>query len=133
LVIAGGHMGVALQYVNIARDIETDAAMGRVYLPTSWLKEASITPQHILENPNSSIVEKLRGKLLTKAFELYKEARTMMKQLPNEAKAPMRVAVECYMEIGRVLMEKGYRFKKGKATVPKMRRLKVVWKALSEN
>jgi 15-cis-phytoene synthase/lycopene beta-cyclase len=34
LVRAGGRMGISLQYVNIARDIATDAAIRRIYLPT---------------------------------------------------------------------------------------------------
>ena len=132
LVRAGGHMGVALQYVNIARDIAADTAIGRVYLPTSWLKEAGCTPQQILEKPNGPVVEKLRARLLDKAFEVYRGARPTLAQLPSDARAPMRVAVESYMEIGRVLGEKGYKVKQGKATVPKIRRLKVAWKALSE-
>jgi 15-cis-phytoene synthase/lycopene beta-cyclase len=125
-------MGIALQYVNIARDIATDAAIDRVYLPTSWLKEEGITPQDVLENPDSAAVERLRDKLLDKAFGVYKEARVAMAQLPNEARAPMRVAVESYMEIGRVLKEKVYKVKKGRATVPKLRRLRVAWAALNE-
>jgi 15-cis-phytoene synthase/lycopene beta-cyclase len=125
-------MGIALQYINIARDIETDAAIGRVYLPTSWLKEVGITPQDVLEKPDGPTMENLRGRLLDKAFGEYKEARPALSQLPYDARAPMRVAVESYMEIGRVLRGKGYKFKQGKATVPKIRRLKVAWKALSE-
>ncbi|KUJ14378.1 uncharacterized protein LY89DRAFT_590127 [Mollisia scopiformis] len=131
LVRAGGRMGIALQYVNIARDIATDAAIGRVYLPISWLKEVGLAPQDVLDNPDSNAVERLRSRLLDKAFGVYGEARIAMSQLPSDARAPMRVAVESYMEIGRVLKEKGYKVKAGKATVPKLRRLKVAWKALN--
>jgi 15-cis-phytoene synthase/lycopene beta-cyclase len=132
LVRSGGQMGIALQYINIARDIATDATIGRVYLPTSWLKEVGFTPQDVLEKPDGPAVEKLRGKLLEKAFKVYQEARPALAQLPYDARAPMRVAVESYMEIGRVLREKGYKVKEGRATVPKLRRLKVAWKALSK-
>jgi 15-cis-phytoene synthase/lycopene beta-cyclase len=132
LVRAGGRMGIALQYVNIARDIATDAAIGRVYLPTSWLKEEGLTPQDVLDKPEGPVPEKLRSKLLDKAFEVYKEAQPALAQLPADSRAPMRVAVESYMEIGRVLKVKGYQLKQGKATVPKMRRLKVAWRALNE-
>ncbi|CZS98169.1 probable geranylgeranyl-diphosphate geranylgeranyltransferase (AL-2) [Rhynchosporium agropyri] len=131
LIRAGGRMGVALQYINIARDIATDAAIGRVYLPTSWLKSQGLIPQNILENPDRSGIEKLRGTLLDKAFGVYREANSAISQLPVDARAPMRVAVESYMEIGRVLTEKGHKVKEGKATVPKIRRLKVAWKALN--
>lgn len=132
LVRSGGRMGIALQYVNISRDIATDAAIGRVYLPTSWLKEFGLSPKDVLENPSSNAVEKLRSRLLKKAFGVYEEARGALSELPPDSRAPMKVAVESYMEIGRVLQEKRYKVKAGKATVPKLRRLKVAWKALSE-
>ncbi|KAI1000609.1 Bifunctional lycopene cyclase/phytoene synthase [Podosphaera aphanis] len=132
LLRAGRRMGVALQYVNIARDIETDACMGRIYFPTLWLKEENTSHDEILKKPNGLVIEILRSKLLAKAFNDYYEARRDISQLPLEARAPMRVAVESYMEIGRVLKEKNYQIKKGKATVPLIRRLRVAWKALTE-
>ncbi|KAI6709653.1 hypothetical protein JHW43_007836 [Diplocarpon mali] len=131
LVRAGSRMGVALQYVNIARDIATDAAIGRVYLPTSWLKDQGLSPRDILDKPRRSEVEVLRSRLLKKAFGVYREAIAAISQLPVDARAPMRVAVESYMEIGRVMSEAGYDVKEGKATVPMFRRLKVAWRALS--
>jgi 15-cis-phytoene synthase/lycopene beta-cyclase len=132
LVRAGWHMGIALQYVNISRDIATDAKIGRVYVPISWLKDVGITPRDVLEKPDGPVMEKLRGRLLDKAFAVYKEAEPALAELPYDARAPMRVAVESYMEIGRVLRESGYKVKEGKATVPNLRRLKVAWNALSE-
>jgi 15-cis-phytoene synthase/lycopene beta-cyclase len=132
LVHSGGHMGIALQYINIARDIAIDAKLGRVYLPTTWLEEEGLTPRDVLEHVDRPSVEKLRQKLLGKAFDGYREAQSAMSQLPAYARAPMRVAVESYMEIGRVLKERGYKTKHGRATVPKLRRLKVAWRTLSE-
>jgi 15-cis-phytoene synthase/lycopene beta-cyclase len=132
LIEAGGKMGIALQYVNISRDIATDAAIGRVYIPMSWLKEEDLTPEDVLQNPLHPKVELLRQRLLDEAFDVYEEARIPMAQLPDNARSPMRVAVECYMEIGRVLREKGYKVKQGKATVPIVRRLRVAWKALGQ-
>jgi 15-cis-phytoene synthase/lycopene beta-cyclase len=132
IVNAGGRMGIALQYVNIARDIATDAAIQRVYLPTSWLEEEGLSPQDIISNPKGETVEIFRRRILGKAFNIYAEAKGALAKLPPEARAPMRVAVESYMEIGRVLREKGYKMKAGKATVPKTRRIRVAWKALNE-
>ncbi|KAF4635255.1 hypothetical protein G7Y89_g2859 [Cudoniella acicularis] len=118
-------------YVNIARDISTGAVIGRAYFPTTWLKEEGLTPNDVLDRPDGPEIETLRMRLLAKAFGVYKEAQVAILQLPADARAAMRVAVESYMEIGRVLRVKGYKVKKGKATVPKLRRLKVAWKALS--
>jgi len=132
LIKAGGRMGIALQYVNIARDIARDAAISRVYLPTSWLKEKDLTPEDIVKRPSGPKIEILRTDLLEKAFGIYQEAHFALARLPRDARAPMRVAIESYMEIGRVLQEKGYTVKEGKATVPKLRRIRVAWNALRQ-
>ena len=132
IVQAGGRMGIALQYVNIARDISVDASNGRVYLPNTWLEEEGLGPQDILKDSTSANAEALRQRLLDSAMEIYDEAKGAIEELPQEARGPMRVAVESYVEIGRVLRKPGYKVKAGRATVPKLRRLMVAWKALNQ-
>lgn len=150
---AAGRMGVALQYVNIARDIAVDTTMGRVYLPTTWLKEEGLTPEKVVdtitkssdsltsENGETEIVLlqliDLRKRLLQRAFAIYAEARPTMNLLPVESRRPMIVAVESYMEIGRVLLEKDDTAmvltesgRPRRATVPKTRRLRVALRAM---
>lgn len=130
LISAAKEMGIALQYVNIARDIAVDANMGRVYLPTTWLKEEQqLAHETILLKPHGEAIERMRRRLLGKAFQRYRASRGTMDLIPKEARGPMTVAVESYMEIGRVLSEGKFR-QEGKATVPKWRRLGVVWKTL---
>nr|XP_036588963.1 squalene/phytoene synthase [Colletotrichum truncatum]KAF6800605.1 squalene/phytoene synthase [Colletotrichum truncatum] len=126
-------MGLALQFVNIARDIAVDAKIGRVYLPTSWLKDEGLTPEDVLRNPSTERVANVRRRILAKAFDHYNEARGSMKWIPSEARGPMVVAVESYMEIGRVLVRKGSASAAdgtGRATVPKSRRVWVAWSTL---
>ncbi|TEY34614.1 hypothetical protein BOTCAL_0621g00040 [Botryotinia calthae] len=132
LIRAGARMGIALQYINICRDVATDAAIGRVYLPTSWLEEEGLQPQHVVETLTGPIIDKLRGRLLNKGFAIYQEARPAIEQIPEDARVSMRVAVESYVEIGRVLKENEYKVTKGRATVPKLRRIGVAWKALRQ-
>ncbi|KUI55996.1 Bifunctional lycopene cyclase/phytoene synthase [Cytospora mali] len=148
---AARRMGIALQYVNIARDIAVDSVLGRVYLPTMWLADAGLTPAELIEAITKAPVSKaahddreeklrkietLRRRLLDKAFAIYHESRPAMDWLPDESRRPMIVAVESYMEIGRVLMENegpSFRVVMGRptrATVPKSRRLRVALRAL---
>jgi 15-cis-phytoene synthase/lycopene beta-cyclase len=131
LIESGGQMGIALQYVNIARDVLVDARIGRVYLPTDWLEAEGLDPKTVIGNPDHPLIEKLRTRLLGKAFNIYHDARGAIEKLPEEGRAPMRVAVDSYMEIGKVLGEKGYKVKAGRATVPKSRRIRVAWRALN--
>lgn len=131
VVAAGNSMGVALQYVNIARDIGVDAKIGRVYLPVKWLSEVDLTYDAVLKNPHDPRIEVLRARLLANAFSLYEKAKAAIAQLPVEARGPIRVAVESYMEIGRVLKQDGFVVQAGRATVPKWRRIMVAWKTLN--
>ncbi|RMJ15852.1 hypothetical protein CDV36_004461 [Fusarium kuroshium] len=132
IVNAGVQMGIALQYVNIARDIKVDADMGRVYLPGTWLKEKGLEAEDVIQNPSSPAIEELRQRLLDHAFAKYELAREAIEELPPEARGPIRVAVESYMEIGRVLKEPGSSVRAGKATVPLWRRVRVAWSALRQ-
>lgn len=133
LIEAGSRMGVALQYVNISRDIAVDAQIQRMYIPVDWLGEKELTPAAVIKNPQGTRVEDLRLRLLNRAFYIYSEAKDAIGELPEEAVGPMRVAVESYMEIGRVIREEGYRVREGRATVPKRRRIVVAWRALSRS
>lgn len=152
ITAAAGRMGIALQYVNIARDIAVDTTLGRVYLPTTWLTEQGLTPELVVQTittaaPSEKRAEVLarlvglRTGLLEKAFAIYVEARPIMDLLPEESRRPMIVAVESYMEIGRVLLETDELLVGGgdgaaregrprRATVPKVRRLRVALRAL---
>lgn len=131
----GIKMGIALQYINITRDVAVDADISRVYIPTSWLKDADVSPKDVIKNPTDARLQPLREKLLNRAFALYEEARPAIEKLPPQARAAMRVAVESYIEIGRVLremMKDGSTRERFKATVPIQRRIMVAWNALSE-
>lgn len=132
LLDSSREMGIALQYVNIARDITTDAKINRVYLPTSWLKDEGVTPEMVIESTFRPQIARLREKLLSEAFAMYRHSRPLMQLIPQQARGPMIVAVENYMEIGRVLRERDFLEVRDsrRATVPAKRRLWVAAKAL---
>jgi len=109
VIKAGINMGKALQYINIARDISKDAREnGRCYLPTSWLSEIGLKPQDVITNPGMKKLDVLKKRLLGMAMDIYKDNVDWIERLPQEggARQGVRAAVENYVEIGRVLLEK---------------------------
>lgn len=150
---AGKKMGLALQYINIVRDVVTDAKIGRCYLPTSWLAQEGLTPENVVVSEGTaSGTNKVRSRLLDVALCLYRENVEAIEDLPLEVRDGIRVAVESYVEIGRVLRQRLDRYqsqsttpdgkdgskgqsleqslKSNRATVPRLRRLYVAWKVM---
>lgn len=131
IISSGERMGQALQYVNIARDIVRDAAIGRVYIPTSWLADEGLTPSMVVKNPNHTKMATLRRRLLNKEDTCYAETHIHMNKLPLPVRGPVRATVMSYMEIGHVIRETEGKAWNGKLKVPFWRRVKVAWLAMA--
>jgi 15-cis-phytoene synthase / lycopene beta-cyclase len=135
-VKAGQRMGIALQYINIVRDVTTDAVDGRCYIPAEWFQVPA--PTSVKEFQAELIAH--RKRILDMAFRLYEENRRAIEALPEYARSGIRVAVESYVEIGRVMKEKIAKGEKldmagggkgGRASVPRARRLWVGWTTMA--
>ena len=138
LMTAGHNMGIALQYTNIARDLAVDAIDGRCYVPPAWLKKEKLTPESFIRGLTASKAEEffakkveiIRMRLLDRSFGFYNGSIDAVEELPSPARAPMRVAVESYMQIAREMRRPGFKVKAGRATVPVWKRLWVAWRTL---
>jgi 15-cis-phytoene synthase/lycopene beta-cyclase len=131
IISSGERMGRALQYVNISRDVTQDAAIGRVYIPTSWLSEEGLTPSMVVNQPNDPRITVLRRRLLCKAESCYRESQASIDRLPLRVRGPIRATVMSYMEIAHVIRGKKGKTWSGKLRVPLWRRAKVAWLAMA--
>lgn len=111
-------LGVAMQLSNIARDVGEDAAMGRLYLPRQWMREAGIDPQAWLARPVftpalASVVQRL----LAAADALYARVGSGVAQLPLACRPGINAARFLYADIGRQVQRAGCDSKIGRAHV----------------
>ena len=77
------HLGRALQFTNILRDLDEDAAIGRLYLPSDALEAAGIVgddPQAIVNHPAISTACRW---LAAKAHDHYRAADAIMAAKPT--------------------------------------------------
>lgn len=134
---AGVRMGRVLQYINIVRDVTTDAETGRCYIPSEWLVKKK---QNAPKVEQEEEILACRKRILATAFQGYTENRDAIEELPRYARGGIRVAVESYMEIGRVLRQRIHKGqpldfagggKQGRASVPKLRRVWVGWRTMA--
>jgi phytoene synthase len=106
-------LGVAMQLSNIARDVGADAAMGRIYLPLSWLREAGIDHDAFLADPRFS------------------PALAGIAALPASCRAGIRAARLIYAEIGHEVARRGHDGVSRRAVVPAWRKLGLLGHALA--
>jgi phytoene synthase len=102
------HLGRALQLTNILRDLDEDAAIGRLYLPREALREAGITttdPAAALANPR--IGEACRM-VVERARTHFREADKIMQACPRWAVRTPRVMREAYQSILDGLVARGW-------------------------
>lgn len=95
-------LGIALQLTNILRDIKTDAANGRIYLPLEDLKRFGYAEEDLFSSIyNQAFVEMMRFEA-DRAWSYYKRAE---ETLPREDRKAM-VAAEIMRTIYSALLRK---------------------------
>jgi presqualene diphosphate synthase len=102
------HLGRALQLTNILRDLDEDAAMGRLYLPREALREAGIIatqPAAVLANPMLGEACRIIVELARSEFE---EANAIMAQSPRRAVRAPRIMGQAYRLILDRLIARGF-------------------------
>ena len=100
-------LGIAFQLTNIARDVLDDAANGRCYLPTSWLREAGIPEGGHAEPAHRAAVVGVVERLLAEADRYYLSAKHGLKALPLRSAWAVSTALGVYREIGEIVRARG--------------------------
>ena len=103
-----GHLGIAMQLTNIARDVGEDARRDRVYLPSTWLAEAHGTVGDVLALRPTPPVRAVTRRLLALADGYYTSGIGGIGLLPPACRPAILSAALLYRAIGdRVLAHDG--------------------------
>lgn len=120
------HLGRALQLTNILRDIDEDAAIGRLYLPREYLQDAGIAaldPKAIAASPCIDGVCRRVAKL---AHHHYDEAQRILSARPKGRIKTPRLMGAVYSEILRASEAQGFAAPRRRVSLPKTRLLSLV-------
>lgn len=91
--------GLALQLTNILRDIQADAALGRIYLPQQNLAQFGVSESDILANqPTAATAELIRFEA-ARAKELYASAWKAMPLIPQPARRLYWLMHQTYFQL----------------------------------
>lgn len=105
-------MGLALQFINIARDIVTDSQqLGRSYVPRIWLskQEYDLLKKGSARKLGDARLRELALQLINGATEITARADRGIERLPPACRGGVRAACAVYTSIGDAVKEaQGY-------------------------
>jgi squalene synthase HpnD len=102
------HLGRALQYTNVLRDLDEDAAVGRLYLPRDTLLQAGIASRDPSEVIANSAVDKAARSLARFAHEHYREAQNIIRARPRGLLRAPRLMAAVYWRILKTMEAAGW-------------------------
>ena len=121
------HLGRALQLTNILRDIDEDAAIGRLYLPREYLQELDccrqMDPAAIVAQPK---IDAVCRRVAALAHQHYGQAQRILSAKPKGRIKTPRLMGAVYSEILRASEAQGFAPPRHRVSLPKGKLLSLV-------
>jgi phytoene synthase len=122
-------LGLALQLTNILRDVEADAARGRLYLPLEDLERFGVAEAELLApdpapRPELQALLRFQG---DRARAHHERARVLLPARDRKAMLPARVMGAVYRELLEEIARRGFPLAGPRVGIPRARR---AWIAL---
>ena len=108
---APGHardLGVALQLVNIMRDVAEDAARGRIYLPADEMAAHGVTEEEVMSGHASSRFRALMRDQGERAHRFFGRGERLLPMLDRRARMCVAMLAGIYLEILERIEERDY-------------------------
>lgn len=121
------HLGRALQLTNILRDIDEDAAIGRVYIPAEALAEAGIVPETPLQVAADPRMDVAARRVAARAHRHYREAAALLATKPKGHLIAPRLMEHAYAGVLRRMERVGWAPPRRRVRTNK---LAVIWTVL---
>ena len=113
------HLGRALQLTNILRDLDEDAAIGRLYLPQEALREAGITTTDPVEALAHPAIDRACMPIVARAEHHFAESEAIMARSPRRIVRTPRIMAEAYRLILARTSARGWQAPRTKVSLPR--------------
>jgi presqualene diphosphate synthase len=125
-VLLAHHLGRALQLTNILRDIDEDAAIGRLYLPKEGLAQAGISSTDPLVVAADPALPKVCAPLVERARDHFAKADEIMARNTRRAVRAPRIMSKYYGSILGLLVARGFANPRTSVRLNKMARIAIL-------
>jgi presqualene diphosphate synthase len=125
-ILLAHHLGRALQLTNILRDIDEDAAIGRLYLPREGLRHAGIISTDPLEVIADPALPSVCAPLIERARAHFEKADEVMSRNPRRVVRAPRIMSKYYRAILELLVARGFDTPRAPVRLDKMARIAIL-------
>jgi presqualene diphosphate synthase len=125
-VLLAHHLGRALQLTNILRDIDEDAAIGRLYLPLEGLLHVGITKFDPLKVTADPALPRVCVPLVERARMHFQKADEVMARNSRRVVRAPRIMSKYYQAILQLLVERGFAAPRAPVRLNKLARLAII-------
>src|SRR5687767_13322668 len=102
------HLGRALQLTNILRDLDEDAALGRLYLPREALRDAGITTNNPIDALASPALGYACAAVVARADKHFAESEKIMARNPRRTVKTPRIMAAAYRPMLARMVARGW-------------------------
>ncbi|MBI3935253.1 MAG: squalene/phytoene synthase family protein [Acidobacteria bacterium] len=95
--------GIAFQLTNILRDVEEDAASGRIYLPLEDFDRFGYSPQQLAEGARNQAYRDLMRHEIARARAYYDESAPLIEMVEPESRPALWTLISIYRGVLRVI------------------------------
>ncbi len=124
-------LGIAMQLTNILRDVGTDLAMGRIYLPGEDMARFGYTEDDLRASRRDEAFRELMRFQIARAHHFYKSAEPGIAQLDPRGSFAVKVASDVYRQILSVIQRNDYDVFARRAVVPPGRKYWMTMRAMA--
>ena len=125
------HLGLALQYTNILRDVAEDAARGRVYLPGDLLARHHLSEADILDYRYDGRFVAAAADFAAAAEREYQAAWQILPELKHRRLLPAEIMGRTYYEILTEIRARNYNVFTRRASLRRRDKLRVAALAIA--
>jgi presqualene diphosphate synthase len=118
------HLGRALQLTNILRDLDEDAAAGRLYLPGRALREVGIATTDPAAALASPALASVCAQVVDRARQHFAQADTIMARNPRRTVRAPRIMAQAYRLMLDRLVARGWSHPRRPVRLPRTR---LIW------
>ena len=125
-ILLAHHLGRALQLTNILRDVDEDAAIGRLYLPREGLLHAGITSADPLKVISDPALPKACTPLVARARAHFEKADEVMARNSRRVVRAPKIMSKYYQAILELLVARGFESPRPPVRLNKLARIAIL-------